>query len=181
MVFKSKEAKEAERLQKQVAADQAADQERQRLVQAKARREADISAYFDSFATCVAETVKNAGASHLYFEVYVPVDAQMNTFGPAEGLDMSQVNTWGARGWEVVSAVPRTYGGFQSYQVSKTTSYGVSGWGKDTHQVGLGGHVVGVYLLMHRKITAATLEASSEEIRRVAEHNMPDSLRQPVK
>ena len=64
--------------------------------------------------------------------------------------------------------------------MSKTTAYGVSGYGKDTHQVGLGGHIVGVYALLHYAVTAENFDKSAEAIDIVATKNLPENLRPPI-
>ena len=139
-----------------------------------------MTAFKAEFLSRVDETVRSGATAHLYWETYVPVDAQMNEFGPAAGLDLQTVNVWGRRGWEVQSVIPRTYGGFQSYKVSKTTAYGAHGWAKDTHQVGLGGHIVGVYALLHYAVTAENFDNASEAIDFVATENLPENLRSPI-
>lgn len=152
-MFKGKEQKEREE-QERIAAEQ----------RQKESRDRKYAAHLESFRNNVRKSVTSGVPVHLYMDIYVPVDAQMNEFGPPTGLYLAQVNHWGMLGWDVVSVVPRTYGGFQSYKVSKTTAYGVSGWGKDTHQTGLGGHIVGVYVLMHYVVDSSNLDASDEAI-----------------
>lgn len=122
----------------------------------------------ESFAAEVAERVDQVGSVTLFHEVYLNVDAQMNAVESPAGLDLFALNDLGLQGWTVVSTIPRTYGGFQSYKVSKTTAYGIGSVMKDQHQVGLGGHVIGVYVLLSYTVTQSNLAASTEAIQMVA-------------
>lgn len=180
MVFGNKQKKEEER---QADAERRAEQERAnqaRLEAARSKREQDVAAFINDFVTGVGSSVRKYGSATLYKEIYVPVDAQMNEYGPASGLDLRDMNIHGAAGWSVVAVVPRTYGGFESYKISKTTAYGVSGWGKDEHKVGLGGHIVGVYAILSLTVTPENLEATQDVIKGLARESLPDRLTAPI-
>jgi hypothetical protein len=66
-----------------------------------------------------------------------------------------QVKAAGAQGWRVVEAIPRTSG---------ETLENFEGFGK-AWAGGIGGSVVGAYVLMEFVVTASNAEASSELIR----------------
>lgn len=180
MVFGNKEKKEEERRAQQEAAALARQREQERLEAAKNLRQQKITQYLEDFHGTVRRTVTERGEAVLHREIYVPVDAQMNQFGPASGLDLQELNLLGAQGWAIEAVIPRTYGGFESYKISKTTAYGVSGWGKDEHKVGLGGHIVGVYALLSFSVTSANVDACESLIREIAQQSMPDELKQPI-
>lgn len=175
-MFKGKEEKEREERQKREAAAQERQRKQQEHDRAKQAQQQKIEKFFSDYRSLVRSTVESGSSAHLFKEIYVPVDAQMNELGPASGLYLSQVNYWGRAGWEVISVIPRTYGGYQVYKVTKSTAYGVSGWGKDTHQAGLGGHVVGVYVLMQYTVTRDNFEKSLQVIDEVAKEDMPEEL-----
>ena len=187
MVLGNKEKKQAQ-LQRQadhhrrVAAAQAEREAeaQDRLQKAREERDIAVMTFKAEFLSRVDETVRSGATAHLYWETYVPVDAQMNRFGPAAGLDLQTVNDWGRRGWEVQGVIPRTYGGFQTYKVDKTASFGTFNPGQDTHQVGLGGHIVGVYALLHYAVTAENFDKAAEAIDFVATKNLPENLRRPI-
>lgn len=179
-MFGNKEKKEEQQRIKREAAEAAQQRENERLEAARAKRQQDVAEYLQRFHSRVRQAAVERGRAVLYKEVYIPVDAQMNQFGPASGLDLEEINSLGVEGWAVESVIPRTYGGFESYKISKTTAYGVSGWGKDEHKVGLGGHIVGVYALLSYVVTEANLVASERIIDNVAHESMPDELRTPV-
>ena len=184
MAFASKEKKEQERLEEarrrsarnRRQADAKA-QELERAEQARVQREKDTQDFLAAFSQRIRNTVATGTSVSLFRELYIPVDAQMNEFGPPSGLGLDALNSLGTQGWSLVSVVPRTYGGFESYKVSKTTAYGVSGRGKDEHKVGLGGHVVGVYALLSYTVTQENLGASGDVIGLVAQESLPESLR----
>lgn len=187
MAFGNKEKKEQQRLQEEEArrakyeAQQAQrKREEERLQAAKAKQALDIEEFLTSFRDSVRDTVANVGAATLHRQIYIPVDAQMNQMVQPAGLDLKEVNDLGAKGWAVEAVIPRTYGGFEAYSISKTTAYGVSGWGKDEHKVGLGGHIVGVYVLLAYRVDASNLESSGDVIDLIAKASLPEKLTAPV-
>ena len=179
-MFSNKEKREQEAREKAERESRAAAEKAERLRQAKERREQGISEFLAQFAARVEATVMSGTPVTLFRNLYLPVDAQMNTFGPPSGLDLSVLNSSATEGWSVVSVIPRTYGGFESYKISKTTAYGVSGWGKDEHKVGLGGHIVGVYALLSFTVNKENLEFSKNLIATIASESLPESLTTPV-
>jgi len=188
MVFGNKETREQarqdkEREQAEARTRQAEAQAREtdRLAKANVAREREIEQFISNFKVNLQGTVQAGTPVSLFKDVYIPVDAQMNQFGPPSGLDLEPINALGAQGWTVQGLIPRTYGGFESYKISKTTAYGVSGFGKDELKVGLGGHVVGVYALMTFTVTQLNLDTSGPLIDEAAKKLIPASLRQPVK
>jgi hypothetical protein len=124
----------------------------------------------------VRQTVDAGGTAYLYAQRYLTVDAQMNQMGSPTGLDIRFINKFTSDGWKVDAIIPRTYGGMKSYKTSKTNAYGLGTFGSDTHQVGLGGHVIGVYVLLSLAVSKATVERYRDTVQQVAKVSLPDEL-----
>lgn len=184
MVFGKKETSEQARQDKErYEAEARAVMAEAQVIKAQhlAKEKQEVEEFISNFKLNVQSTVQSGTPVSLFKDVYIPVDAQMNQFGPPSGLDLEPINALGAQGWTLQGLIPRTYGGFESYKITKTTAYGVSGFGKDEHKVGLGGHVVGVYALMTFTVTQLNLDTSGPLIDEAAKKLIPGSLRQPVK
>ena len=106
----------------------------------------------------VMTNAKNGTPVYLYRSLYVSVDS-FNNFGgrisTVAAFDDLQVKAAGAQGWRVVEAIPRTSG---------ETLENFEGFGK-AWAGGIGGSVVGAYVLMEFVVTASNAEASAELIR----------------
>jgi hypothetical protein len=106
----------------------------------------------------VITDAKNGTPVYLYRSIYVSVDS-FNNFGgkisSVAAFNDLQVKAAGAQGWRVVEAIPRTSG---------ETLENFEGFGK-AWAGGIGGSVVGAYVLMEFVVTASNAEASSELIR----------------
>ena len=83
-------------------------------------------------------------------------------------------------GWEIVSVVPRTYGGFSSHKTAKSHAHGTLNTGADAQEVHLGGHVVGVYVLLKYAINAQNFVASEALVRSTISDLLPERLRAPI-
>jgi len=93
-----------------------------------------------------------------------------------EGLDLYDLSMLGAIGWEVITAIPRTYSGSKSY-VSKNKITAASwGGGSTVQRVSLSGNVVGAYLLMKLPITAATRASLDSIISSVLTTNVSERI-----
>ncbi len=80
----------------------------------------------------------------VYETIYVPVDSVLNGTLMG-GFDIEGLQTAGLVGWQVVSVIPRTSG------IGLTnTSYGASSG--ETWGAGIGGSVIGVHVLLSRRI-----------------------------
>ena len=106
----------------------------------------------------VITDAKNGTPVYLYRSIYVSVDS-FNNFGgkisSVAAFNDLQVKAAGAQGWRVVEAIPRTSG---------ETLENFEGFGK-AWAGGIGGSVVGAYVLMEFVVTASNAEASAELIR----------------
>lgn len=79
----------------------------------------------------------------LHENVYIPVDSTVDKQQVCDQIDFSEVRAMGLLGWRIVGIVPRTLG----VALSNSGPGGVS-WG-----AGIGGNVVGVYVLLSLRLT----------------------------
>lgn len=100
----------------------------------------------------------------LYRSTHVAVDAQIESVVEPLGLDLRGVYEAGWAGWEVVSIVPRTYSGTQSYYA--VSSMTMRDWGgqRTEQQLGLSENVIGVYVLQRLRITPGRLSVPNGDI-----------------
>lgn len=126
-----------------------------------ARREAADKALKQKIENEVKRIISDARGGktiYLYRSHYVSVDSfnnfggQISTLVPFNDLEIKFA---GAQGWRVVEAIPRTSGEtLQNYE----------GFGK-AWAGGIGGTVVGAYVLMEYSLTATNVDTSEELIR----------------
>ena len=102
--------------------------------------------------------------------------------GAAGGLTslLDEIDRYGLQSWEVVSVVPRTYGGFPSHKSAKSHAPGTLNTGADSQEVHLGGHLVGVYVLLKYGINAQNFVASEALMRSMISDLLPERLRAPI-
>jgi len=151
---KEQEARIEEDKQRQEADRQArAAAEAQEVAELqRARREA-ITNRIDALCIQVA-----AGQRLFIYEtLYLPVDSVVLEENVAQGFDLGTLRELGLVGWEVIGVVPRTIG---IALENKTTDL----LGPISYGGGVGGNVLGVYLLLRKEMTYATIENSSDEL-----------------
>jgi hypothetical protein len=105
---------------------------------------------------------------------YVEVDAQVGALNDPAGLDIRALNGAGYAGWESVAVIPRTYSSAQGYLAMGRLSWRDWGGQRTSHQVGLSGNVVGVYVLQRLQVTLDSLDAMADEINAAILENVPD-------
>ncbi|CAB5008413.1 MAG: hypothetical protein F2892_03830 [Actinobacteria bacterium] len=76
--------------------------------------------------------------------------------------------------------MPRTYGGFSSHKSAKSHASGTLKTGADSQEVHLGGHLVGVYVLLKYGINAQNFVASEALMRSMISDLLPERLRAPI-
>jgi thiol-disulfide isomerase/thioredoxin len=82
----------------------------------------------------------------LYDSVFVPVDSVLDEKDLADDFDLTLIRKLGLLGWDIVQAVPKTIGiGLKN--MNNTGLFGEE-WGG-----GIGGNVVGVYIIIRKSIT----------------------------
>lgn len=108
----------------------------------------------------VIADAKSGTPVYLYRSIYVSVDSFNNFGGKISSVAVFndlQVKAAGAQGWRVVEAIPRTSG---------ETLENFEGLGK-AWAGGIGGSVVGAYVLMEFVVTASNADTSSELVREI--------------
>ena len=90
---------------------------------------------------------------YLLDKVYLPVGSVINEETMAADFDIDAVKGHGIAGWEVVGVVPRTLG-------TSLTNRSMGSTMGQTWGGGMGGNVVGVYLLFRFALSEATFDAS---------------------
>ena len=171
-------AKKAEKRELQRLAEQA----EQRIDRLTLEREAEIAKHEAEEFARLRLLVENGTTAYVHVEKHLPVDARMNVIGVAGGLTslLDEINRLGLQGWEIVSVVPRTYGGFSSHKTAKSHAHGTLNTGADAQEVHLGGHVVGVYVLLKYAINAQNYVASEALVRSTISDLLPERLRAPI-
>jgi len=92
----------------------------------------------------------------LYDSIFVPVDSVLDEKDLAEDFDLTSIRKLGLLGWDIVQAVPKTIGiGLKN--MNNTGIFGEE-WGG-----GIGGNVVGVYIIIRKTITLSDLTDDSTE------------------
>lgn len=79
----------------------------------------------------------------LYDSIYLPVDSEVNETRAAESFDIAPLTLAGSLGWDVVSVVPKTVG----VGLTNVSADTLRSWGG-----GIGGNVIGVYVLLKKEI-----------------------------
>jgi hypothetical protein len=182
---KKAERRELQRLAEQEERERQAEEARlraERIARLTVEREADIARYEAEEFARLRLLVENGTTTYVHAERHLPVDARMNVLGSAGGLTslLDEINRHGLQGWEVVSVVPRTYGGFSSHKSAKSHAPGTLNTGADAQEVHLGGHVVGVYVLLKYAINAQNFVASEALVRATITELLPERLRAPI-
>lgn len=136
------------------------ERQKRERAQAEQSERVNYDAKVDGYVTHVVEQmdrlIATGATAYVYKEEFLEVDSLFEQMGDAQGLDLFDLVTSGAAGWEVVATIPRTYSGSQTY-VSKNKMTATSfGGGSTTQRVSLSGNVVGAYLLMRLPVTSET-------------------------
>jgi hypothetical protein len=104
----------------------------------------------NTWAEGASDRLKAGQPIVIYKSIYIPVDSYVND-EQLGTFDIRELQAAGLAGWEIVSTVPRTTGiGL------KNTSFGSSmgtSWG-----AGIGGNILGVHVLLAKKVTSADQE-----------------------
>jgi hypothetical protein len=114
--------------------------------------------YFMTRRFAEVEEILALGVVPYIYEV-IAIDATSNMNGNTVGAipDLTELTTFGWQGWELVGVVPSTYGeGLQN------VSYGASSG--NTWGAGIGGLVIGAYLLLRMPVTRQMLDTKRDWI-----------------
>ena len=136
---KKAERRELQRLAEQEEHERQAEEARlraERIARLTLEREADIARHEAEEFARLRLLVENGTTTYVHAEKHLPVDARMNVLGSAGGLTslLDEINRHGLQGWEVVSVVPRTYGGFSSHKSAKSHAPGTLNTGADAQE-----------------------------------------------
>jgi len=155
-----------ERKAREVAAEQARLQEeqaRQQAVQEEQARQAEVQRQ-QQYERYIAERLAGLRTLHsrgitpyLYRVLLMDAQSQMNDQKVGSPPDTSELQQFGWLGWEAVGVIPTTYG--QGLENTDITAGWTKSWG-----AGIGGLVVGAYVLMRLPITAEALRQNESEI-----------------
>lgn len=133
------------------------EQEAERKRQQELARQQRLDAYIEGRLNELRALVSQGITPYLYNVITISAQSRIhkNTYGGPP--DLTELRKYGWAGWETVGIVPSTYG-----EGLTNTSYGsTSGttWG-----AGIGGIVVGAYVLLRFSITAGVLDQRRDYI-----------------
>lgn len=162
---RSKEkAAETARLEQEAQARRAADAERKRLEEIA--RQERLDAFINQRTDELHALVDQGVTPFLYSMLFIGAQSTMNGEKIGSVPDLTEMQRYGWLGWEAVGTVPSTYG-----EALKNVSYGASSgttWG-----AGIGGIVVGAYVLMRFSITRGVLTERRDYIVSLIENEFP--------
>lgn len=169
------QARAAEQRSKEKAAENAriaAEQQARREQEAERQRQEEIARLerlrkFKEDRIAELHALVDQGVSpYLYSMIFINAQSTMNGETVGQNPDLTEMQQYGWLGWEAVGTVPSTYG-----EALKNVSYGASSgttWG-----AGIGGIVVGAYVLMRFAITKGVLDEREEYIVSLLENEFP--------
>lgn len=149
------DAAERARLQEEHAQRQAAEAERIRQAQAERQRKYEL--FIDERLSGLRALHTQGITPYLYRVIHVNAQSQMIDETVGSPPDVSELQQFGWLGWEAVGTIPTTYG----HALENTDI--TAGWTK-SYGAGIGGLVVGAYILMRLPITPETLREREAEI-----------------
>jgi len=92
---------------------------------------------------------------YLYSSVYLGVDSTFHDQGELADFDLAELQAKGLDGWQVIGVIPRTHG------IALTNTSSGSTWG-ESWGAGIGGNVIGVYVLLAKAVSAFDNSPSAE-------------------
>jgi hypothetical protein len=105
----------------------------------------------------IREQIAKGQRTYLYNRVYLPVDSIVLEKPLNSDFNIDRLQELGIQGWEIVSVIPRTIGvALTNTLVGSTTG---QTWG-----AGIGGNVIGAYILLKREITADDDRLSDDDL-----------------
>jgi hypothetical protein len=100
----------------------------------------------------------------LYSKVYIPVDSKVGSETFADDFEIGRLKYFGFYGWDVVAVVPKTLGVGLSNEAIHTA---YKTWGG-----GMGGNVVGVYIILRKEVSSQQPPLSEEYLNRYFNDNL---------
>jgi hypothetical protein len=93
----------------------------------------------------------------LYHSVYIPVDSEVLGQPLNDVFDIGCLTELGLNGWDIVQVVPKTQG------IALENKYTV-GPPLKTYAGGMGGNVIGVYVLLKKEVLKASMDEDNDEL-----------------
>ena len=168
-------AKVAEQRSKEQAAEKARlaqEAEDRRKAEAERKRQEEIArqnryeAFIAERLSQLQSLLEQGVTPYLYSMLFINAQSTMNGQTIGSVPDLTQIQQYGWLGWEAVGTVPSTYG-----EALKNVSYGASSG--ETWGAGIGGLVVGSYVLMRFAITQKVLEVQRDYIVNLLKEEFP--------
>ncbi len=129
-------ARELERNRQEIERHKALEQERQK--RHEERRQA--------LTLALKDKLKNGQDVYCYDTIYIPVDSVIEGTQSVNEFDISALKLMGLDGWSIEGIVPKTVG-LSLHNISLGATSG------QTYGGGMGGNVVGVYIILKKRIT----------------------------
>lgn len=152
-----KEAVRAREKQERMAAAAGAEVSAEKSARARAVVTEGWREEIEAAKAPIVARLKAGERVFLYQKLYLPVDSHINDETIGGRFSIESLRALGPEGWEVVATVPRTLGlRLENYSVGLSTG---RTWGG-----GLGGNVVGVYLILRKELTVRGAEGDQESL-----------------
>jgi len=108
----------------------------------------------------IASRLASGKPVFIYESIYIPVDSKIKEEALIPSFDIGPLKRLGLTGWEIVQVVPKTTGiALQNKHMPILSS------SRKRYGGGIGGNVAGVYVLLKKEITQATLEENPDELK----------------
>ena len=144
------EAKAAKLREEQEKLERAEQEKKAKELYAKSRP-AEIEKRVDAWRKEVDESVSSGNEIISYRSVFIPVDSVIQGEQIAN-FNIDPIRALGLTGWRIVGIIPKTAG-----EALKNLSTSGTTWG-----AGMGGNVLGVHVLLERKVRASDIELQNE-------------------
>lgn len=114
---------------------------------------------FSSWIEKAQAQIDSGNFPNLYRWIYLQVDSEIDEDVVGE-FDIAELQLAGLEGWDIVAVIPKTVGvALKNYSTGSTVG---SSWGG-----GMGGNVVGVYLLLRKEVTDANDPQTQSDAKRI--------------
>jgi large subunit ribosomal protein L7/L12 len=140
-------ARELERNRQEIERHKALEQERQK--RHEERRQA--------LTLALKDKLKNGQDVYCYDTIYIPVDSVIEGTQSVNEFDISTLKLMGLDGWSIEGVVPKTLGvPLSNASIGSTVG--------ETYGGGMGGNVVGVYILLKKRVAQIGEELSIDSL-----------------
>jgi hypothetical protein len=112
---------------------------------------------FEDWAVKAEKQIASGNTPNLFRWIFIQVDSLVEG-KPIGEFDITELQAAGLEGWDVVAVIPKTVG----LGLTNSTNAGTTSWG-----AGLGGNVLGAYLILSKEIFDLTSENNVADTKRV--------------